>query len=285
MKTIKYYQAPKENYTIVPNGIIQSQDLSDGAKILALYLLSLPKDWNICWEHIAKTLKKSLSSIKKYKSELVAFDFLKIEQLKDEKGRFLDKTCLFFSLFENHTKCDSNPLRNTTAYGSDDHIQNKKYKQNKEIIITQQTHLFHTLLESFAKIKNHKEQAKEKLEDFLNGAELEAGKEWVAYRKERFKIPASATIKKLRSAKEKGWDIVKSVERCITNDYRGLFECKARENYKPKQNKQNPQAQAQEKEILGELLKQGWRYGDNLEGLLVFGKKVTQKDGRFFYAL
>lgn len=285
MQNIKYYEAPKENYTIVPNQIIQSQDLSDGAKILALYLLSLPKDWNICWAKVAKILKKSLSTIKKYKTELVAFEILKIEQLKDEKGKFLNKTCLLFAPFKTSQNSTSNPLRNLTAYGSDDHVQIKEYKTNKEIIITQRTHLFHTLLESFEKFRKVKTN-KGKLEEFLSGAELEAGKEWVQYRKERFKIPANATISKLRIAKEEGWDIVKSVERCITNDYRGLFESKpTKQSFKQTSTKQNPQHEAEQKEILKELLKSGWRFGDSLQGVLVFGKKVEQKGGRFCYAL
>ena len=37
------YMAPDEKFTMIPNDLLHDKNLSDGAKVLAFYLMSLPK--------------------------------------------------------------------------------------------------------------------------------------------------------------------------------------------------------------------------------------------------
>lgn len=93
---IKIYQAPKTHYTIIPNEILRDSNLSDGAKILAFYLMSLPQNWNINWTQIAKVLKKSISTISKYKTELVHNGYLLLSQAKRKNREIPKQNLLIF---------------------------------------------------------------------------------------------------------------------------------------------------------------------------------------------
>lgn len=104
------------------------------------------------------------------------------------------------------------------------------------------------------------------------------------YRKENFKIPAFKSIKKLKIAKEKGWDLQLCIKRAIANDYRGLFETKPYAiKTKAKTTFQNQKEFEVTKEIYQNLISQGWKFGDSLENMRVGGKRVKIQGNRFYY--
>ena len=64
-------EAPQSKFTLIKNAFHTDYDLSDGAFRLLFHLMSLPNDWEINWEQIAKTLKISLATLKRRKKELI----------------------------------------------------------------------------------------------------------------------------------------------------------------------------------------------------------------------
>lgn len=339
------YKAPKSNFTIVPKEIILDTQISDGAKLLAIYLIGLPNEWNISWANIAKTLKKSLSTIERYKTELIKKGFLFFKQEKNSKGQFEANIKYQFKSFKEYLKQsdEKDILQTYTQQESNNNenvkiANNEKQKEtiftmsktespnlvdnnniysnnNKEVIIWQKSNLnksffvFNntqsdsnnktnstyntTILNSLnintkltTPIKHKKDRYN--LYSFLtDDKEINKALEWIQYRRENYNIPAKCTVKKLRIAKEKGWDIIASIERSLINDYRGLFEAKrtyTNTNIAPKGKNQNlSDLRLISREIEKHLLKTDWNIGDSLENYLINGKKIKLERGLFQY--
>lgn len=75
-------------FTQISNDLIRNKDLSIGAKMLFIFISSLPKEWKINKQYIAKELGISIQTYYKYEKELVHNGIAFNAQLRDEKGKF-----------------------------------------------------------------------------------------------------------------------------------------------------------------------------------------------------
>lgn len=89
-----FYTNPSSNYAMVHNTLAQDSALSFNARGLALYLLSLPKNWKIRLENVAQNGGICVNSVKKYLKELKEAGYLEVVQIKDSKGKF-EKDCIY----------------------------------------------------------------------------------------------------------------------------------------------------------------------------------------------
>ncbi|KAA6234371.1 hypothetical protein FMM56_01040 [Campylobacter sp. LR264d] len=307
----------EDNFSIIPNEIIKNNELSAMARMVAIYLLSLPKNWKVKLNYIAKELNISYNTCNKYIKELVANEILEKIQLKDNEGKFVDE--FIYSIKINNQKDlkniiqdelekiefkelkkyseenelnkdespeNNNPSRLTKLPLTDNLSTNNKENLKKEKLYA---------LRGFDKIllfnlnsiltKKPKTIKNEELEiKGLNDNELKAYNAFIAYRKERGKLTKS-TIKaindKIFKLKIGGYDLEKIINKSIERGYLGLFEDKAL--FKGvKQNNKSPLAL--HKEILKEIYKINPDFSikdRNNINFKINGKSVKH-DGRFF---
>ena len=90
------YTPPKQDFTIIPNRILKNPNLSAYARLIAIYIISLPKSWNVNLAHIAKEVGITERSIGKYIKELIVAGILEKTQLKNEDGTFSKDTIYSF---------------------------------------------------------------------------------------------------------------------------------------------------------------------------------------------
>ncbi|KAA6231209.1 hypothetical protein FMM58_03795 [Campylobacter sp. LR291e] len=307
----------EDNFSIIPNEIIKNNELSAMARIVAIYLLSLPKNWKVKLNYIAKELNISYNTCNKYIKELVANEILEKIQLKDNEGKFVDEFIYSIKINnqkdlkdiiqdelekiefkelkkyseENELDKDESPKNNnssrlTNLPSTDNLSTNNKENLKKEKLYA---------LRGFDKIllfnlnsiltKKPKTIKNEELEiKGLNDNELKAYNAFIAYRKERGKLTKS-TIKaindKIFKLKLGGYDLEKIINKSIERGYLGLFEDKAL--FKGvKQNNKSPLAL--HKEILKEIYKINPDFSikdRNNINFKINGKSVKH-DGRFF---
>ncbi|TLD83936.1 hypothetical protein LS70_003770 [Helicobacter sp. MIT 11-5569] len=306
------YLAPNEKFTIIPNDLLLDQNLSDGAKVLAFYLMSLPKDWTVVWENVAKALNSTLSTIKRRKQELLKFGFLIPIANRDIKGKFTQNKLAFKYCNNNSLQkldaeiivkgslktssakthktdtCDISPVAHLTSCGEmtpyNKTNKDTKKEEKQEIFILQKAELFKTLLEANSKAVENYKKAYD-LSTFLDGEELKIAKEWVAWRNAMWRIKPMVSIAKLKKAKESGCDIVQDIKRCMANDWRGYFShTKDAQTTKTKAQKES--TKALHITIYNALKAQGWSLdkGESYKDLRVNGRAVTRENGLFKYA-
>ncbi len=81
-------QVVGNGFTQISNDLIRNKNLSIGAKMLFIFISSLPKEWKINKQYIAKELGISIQTYYKYEKELVHNGIAFNAQLRDEKGKF-----------------------------------------------------------------------------------------------------------------------------------------------------------------------------------------------------
>ena len=87
--TIFLREKKERDYTVINNTILKDTRISWKAKGLFCYLLSLPKDWNICMNDLKNRAKDGIDGLKSAVKELKEYGYLIQKRNKDEKGRFL----------------------------------------------------------------------------------------------------------------------------------------------------------------------------------------------------
>ena len=75
-----------DNYLIVSNDIIRRRDLSDGAKVLLLYLLSCSDDWDFSVKGISACLGISTGAVSSRLQELQKAGYVEVKRFKTDKG-------------------------------------------------------------------------------------------------------------------------------------------------------------------------------------------------------
>ena len=311
------YFAPSEKFTIIPNDLLHDVNLSDGAKVLAFYLMSLPKNWQIVWENVAKALNAGVSTIQRRKNELIKLGYL-IPYDNREKGKFKQALLAFKYIKKEHLISLDNIKEslklNAKNAGTSDEMEiltahqktacgemtdiirkidnntenNKGDLQEQEIFVIQKTTaLFKTFLEANSKaVSNYKKACN--LDDFLNGAELEKAKEWVKWREKMWRIKPIVSVEKLRRAKERGCDVLADLTRCMANDWRGYFSLKdSKSSHISKIRKEckRQKNRAENDEIYTSLKAQGWSFsqGDAYKNMRVNGRAISRENGLFYY--
>lgn len=76
----------KDNFIVVSADILKS-DLSEGAKIVLLFMLSLPDDWNFNINGLATCLNMSASKVGVRVKELQESGYITIKKNRNEKGK------------------------------------------------------------------------------------------------------------------------------------------------------------------------------------------------------
>lgn len=313
------YMAPDEKFTMIPNDLLHDKNLSDGAKVLAFYLMSLPKNWQIIWDNVAKALSTSIGTLRRRKSELIKMGYILLIENRNTEGKF-SQTKLGFKY------CNANDLRKIEAeinikqslkneveksqtsdnydIQSSAHLtasgemsgnnniirynkkENSSAQQDEIFILQKTTAFFKTLLEANSKaVLNYKKACN--LEEFLKGAELEKAKEWVQWREKMWRIKPIVSVEKLRRAKEKGCDILADLTRCMANDWRGYFSLKdSKTSAKSAKNKHTRNLKRGENdEIYSSLRAQGWSFsqGEAYKNMRVNGRAIDRENGLFYY--
>ena len=78
----------KKEFTIIPNALINDNNLSDRARFIFVYMASKPDDWIFYNSEISKSLKLTIDTLRKYMKELFASGWItKHEQIR-EMGMF-----------------------------------------------------------------------------------------------------------------------------------------------------------------------------------------------------
>ncbi len=205
----------KNNYTIIPNKLINDSSISDRARFLFCVLASKPDGWKFYNNALAKELGYSIETLRKYFKELIdAGWIIKYEQKKDENGRFTP----------NYYELNNEPISpNSTVSENFRHgkIPSRKnhdtYKEEKEII---------------GKNKNKKKNIDyfwELIPDKLkNERFIDAWKEWVEYRKKdkRKPITKRSAGMQLRALSESN-NPIEVINKSIMNGWTGLFPDKS----------------------------------------------------------
>ena len=128
--TIFLREKKERDYTVINNTILKDTRISWKAKGLFCYLLSLPKDWNICMNDLKNRAKDGIDGLKSAVKELKEYGYLIQKRNKDEKGRFLKTVYIIVEnpQVENPQLLNTN-IQNTNLKNTD--IQNTK-RENKQ---------------------------------------------------------------------------------------------------------------------------------------------------------
>ena len=79
-------QAHKKNYVMLTNELAQNHKITLGAKGMMLYLLSLPDDWEVHINHLAKVMIEGREAISTILKELKKFGYIHHHKLGFKKG-------------------------------------------------------------------------------------------------------------------------------------------------------------------------------------------------------
>jgi len=150
MITIK--NRTQENFTTVPNSLINDERLSWKAKGILIYLMSKPNDWVVRESDLIKKAKESKTAYRSGCKELEDLGYLKVSQKRSEDGTFSNSVVTIDLLpmsenltsenltSENHSNTNnSNTNTNNTNISKD--IGNISLKEknnnygNKELLI------------------------------------------------------------------------------------------------------------------------------------------------------
>lgn len=254
------YTPPKNDFTIIPNKILKNPNLSAYARLIAIYIISLPKNWNVNLAHIAKEVGITERSIGKYIKELILAGILEKTQLKNDDGTFSKDTIYSFEnyqeakaqepkqnqevldfenmpleVLENYIQNQSHDLQNTKEPKIQDFHRSEKnphaddFHPYKELNNKKRTNIYLLRTPNQIKLLNLCLNAKKQerlMPKGLNQAELKAFSEFIAYRNEKKKITISthnAIVKKFESLKAQSVDIALAVENSILNGWQGIF--------------------------------------------------------------
>ena len=138
--TIFLREKKERDYTVINNTILKDTRISWKAKGLFCYLLSLPKDWNICMNDLKNRAKDGIDGLKSAVKELKEYGYLIQKRNKDEKGRFLKTVYIIVENPQVENPQVENPqvenpqllntnIQNTNLKNTD--IQNTK-RENKQ---------------------------------------------------------------------------------------------------------------------------------------------------------
>lgn len=88
MKNIFRNDKSSGNFTLIDNAIIYNANLSDNAKVILIYMLSKIDNWQFHEDDIAKSLNKSISTIRRGMRELEANGYLVRKRYRNKNGKF-----------------------------------------------------------------------------------------------------------------------------------------------------------------------------------------------------
>lgn len=78
----------KDNFAQIPNALINDNTLSDRARFIFCYMAAKSDDWKFYQDKMAKDLKMSVDTVRKYIAELLESGWLTREEVRGERGVF-----------------------------------------------------------------------------------------------------------------------------------------------------------------------------------------------------
>lgn len=116
------------NYTTIPNSIILDNLISNGAKLLYMYIASKPSNWEVSNQNIMKNLHiVSNNTLAKYFKELITNGYIRRKQKTNENGKFIGG--YDYELFANPVVAKNENTKNNEIDKTDKH--NKTIYPNK----------------------------------------------------------------------------------------------------------------------------------------------------------
>lgn len=123
----------EDNFTVISTEVIRDSRLSDGAKCLLLFMLSMSDDWDFNMRGLATCLDISVSSVNSRVVELEKAGYISIKK-KRSKGRFVSCT---WDIYEKpHSKISEydlseygSPEYGKTALRKTEQLRNTKSKE------------------------------------------------------------------------------------------------------------------------------------------------------------
>ena len=86
---MKNFEKHVTNYTIISNELLKRKEISDRARFLLICMLSLPDDWHFSIAGIKEIfINANKETISTYLKELQRFRYLRIQNIKNEYGRY-----------------------------------------------------------------------------------------------------------------------------------------------------------------------------------------------------
>lgn len=93
---IRRSRRPDTGFTIMANETIRDATLSYKARGLLLYLLSLPDDWTVSSEHLARvSTRDGRDAVRTGLAELEAAGYLKRWRHQDDRGRWVNESIVY----------------------------------------------------------------------------------------------------------------------------------------------------------------------------------------------
>jgi predicted transcriptional regulator len=119
------YNKVREKYCIIPNAVITNTNVGHTAKMLYIYMLSKPDDWEFRIRPMALELKMSFETVRKYLNELIDEGWISRGDQKILNGQFANYEYIIHNVAEL-----ANDVEETIA-GSTEHIEPKQSKREK----------------------------------------------------------------------------------------------------------------------------------------------------------
>ncbi|MBS4275598.1 helix-turn-helix domain-containing protein [Campylobacter vulpis] len=128
-------QKLKNNFTIVSNDIIKHKDLNDKAKLVAIFMASLPENWVVNAKHIANEMGYSVRVVQNAIKDLIDAQIISKIIHKDEAGKFKRGYSVIFvnndeeelnESLENLQKCEENEELDEVAKS----VENKEFAKS-----------------------------------------------------------------------------------------------------------------------------------------------------------
>lgn len=124
-------QVHRENFTTLPNTLLQDQRLSCRDRGLLVWMLSKPPDWAFSKRSIvAELARDGESSVQAGVKNLQQAGYLRIDRMRSEKGKLDTVVWTVFDSpqLENRTM-DSSPQRRFPALGNASNTKERGYKR------------------------------------------------------------------------------------------------------------------------------------------------------------
>ena len=97
------FTVTKTHYTVLPNRIINSPDMSFKAKGVLAYMLSRPDDWQFYLSEIVKHATDGMSAVRSAVQELIDNRYIvRIRDRDEETGKFAGYIYLVFDFPQEH---------------------------------------------------------------------------------------------------------------------------------------------------------------------------------------
>lgn len=143
----------KNNFCIVSNMIIRDKNLSGNAKLLAVFLSSLPSEWKVYVNYIAKELNMGLRTAQRAFKELIDMEYIQKIQIMDEKTqKFTNAFTIIFTEKVKEITQDEEEMKQDLEEENEEEQEAKKELENAYKIENEQVRM--PILNEFERIEN-----------------------------------------------------------------------------------------------------------------------------------